>query len=160
MNATIIKQPKLRLITTKSAKFPEGNRDAFRAIESHLKTLKGRRFYGLVDESDEGMDYFAGLVPDSEVEERRFTELGFPVTEVEGGACARIKLLDWASKTDQIGPSFGSMIRQFGIDASRPQMEYYRSSNELHLLLPVPAQQPQASAIKGPMRRLIISSPE
>lgn len=128
----------------KSAKFPEGNRDAFRAIESHLKTLRGRRFYGLVYESAEGMSYFAALVPDSEIEERRFTELGFPITEVEGGACARIKLLDWTSQTDQIGPSFGALIDQFGIDTSRPQMEYYRSLSELHLLLPVPAQQPKA----------------
>lgn len=144
MNATIIKQPKLRLISMKSAKFPEGNRDAFRAIESHLKTLKGRRFYGLVYDSDEGMEYFAGLVPDSEIEERKFTELGFPITEVEGGACARIKLLDWTSKTDQIGPSFGAMIDQFGIDISRPQMEYYRSLSELHLLLPVLSEQPKA----------------
>ena len=143
MNATIIKQPKLRLITMKSAKFPEG-RDAFRAIESHLKTLKGRRFYGLVYESDEGMEYFAGLVPDSEIEERRFTALGFPITEVEGGSCARIKLLDWTSKTEQIGPSFGAMIARFGIDISRPQMEYYRSLSELHLLLPVPSEQPKA----------------
>ena len=144
MNATIIKQPKLRLITTRSAKFPEGNRDAFRAIESHLKTLKGRRFYGLVYENDKGMDYFAGLVPDSEIEERRFAELGFSITEIEGGACARIKLLDWTSKTDQIGASFGVMIGQFGIDTSRPQMEYYRSLSELHLLLPVPDKQPKA----------------
>lgn len=144
MTATIIKQPKLRLITMKSAKFPEGNRDAFSAIESHLKTLKGRKFYGLVYESDEGMEYFAGLVPDSEIEERTFTALGFPITEVEGGACARIKLLDWISKTGQIGPTFGAMIDQYGIDSSRPQMEYYRSLSELHLLLPVPVEQPKA----------------
>jgi hypothetical protein len=144
MNASIITQPKLRLITAKSAKFPEGNRDAFRAIESHLKTLKGRKFYALVYETEDGMDYYAGLVPDSEIEERRFAELGFPITEIEGGACARIKLLDWTSKTDQIGPSFGAMIGQFGIDTSRPQMEYYRSLSELHLLLPISPEQPKA----------------
>ena len=83
------------------------------------------------------MDYYAGLVPDSEIEERRFAELGFPLTEIEGGRCARVKLLDWISKIDQIGPSIGAMIEQFGIDPSRPQMEYYRSMSELHLLLPV-----------------------
>ena len=137
MNATLIQHPKLRLITARSAKFPEGNREAFRAIEEHLKTLKGRRFYGLVYASDEGMEYHAGLVPDSEIEERRFTALGFPITEIEGGACARMKLLDWTSKTDQIGPSFGAMIRQYGIHPARPQMEYYRSMSELHLLLPI-----------------------
>jgi hypothetical protein len=29
------------------------------------------------------------------------------------------------------------MMDQFDIDPSRPQMEYYRSLSELHLLLPV-----------------------
>ena len=139
MNVTLVRQPKLRFITAKSAKFPEGNREAFRAIESRLKALKGRKFYGLVYMSDEGIKYLAGLVPDSEIEERKYMELGFPITEVEGGSYARIKLLDWTSKTDQIGPSFGAMISRFGIDPSRPQMEYYRSLSELHLLLPVPA---------------------
>jgi hypothetical protein len=138
MNATVIKQPKLRLITSRSAKFPDGNRAAFRSLESHLKSLKGRKFYGLVYETDDSMDYYAGLVPDNEIEERRFAELGFSITEVEGGMCARIKLLDWTSKTDQIGPSIGAMIDQFGIDPSRPQMEYYRSMSELHLLVPIP----------------------
>jgi hypothetical protein len=137
MNATVITQPKLRLITSRSARFPEGNRAAFRYLESHLKSLKGRKFYGLVYETGDLMDYHAGLVPDNEIEERRFEGLGFPITEVEGGRCARVKLLDWTSTTDQIGPTFGAMIGQFGIDPSRPQMEYYRSLSELHLLLPI-----------------------
>ncbi len=54
-------------------------------------------------------------------------------------APVRIKMLDWISQTDQIGSHFGAMIRQYGVDPSRPQMEYYRSLSELHLLLPVPA---------------------
>jgi hypothetical protein len=137
MHATLITQPKLRLITSKSAHFPEGNRAAFQALESHLKSLKGRKFYGLVYETDDRMDYHAGLVPDNEIEERRFAALGFPITEIEAGRCARLKLLDWTSKIDQIGPSFGAMMDQFDIDPSRPQMEYYRSLSELHLLLPV-----------------------
>ncbi|GEP40974.1 hypothetical protein [Brevifollis gellanilyticus] len=139
MNATLIQQPALRLITARSKQFPEGNREAFTSIESHLKTLKGRRFYGLVYEKDGALDYHAGLLPDSEIEERRFAALGFTITEIAAGPCARLKMLDWTSKTDQIGPSFGAMIRQYGIDPSRPQMEYYRSLTELHLLLPVPA---------------------
>lgn len=138
MTSTIIQQPALRLITARSAKFPEGNRAAFNALEAHLKSLKGRKFYGLVYETESGLDYHAGLVPDNEIEERRFAALGFPITEIPAGACARVKMLDWSSKTAQIGPSFGAMIQQHGIDPSRPQMEYYRSFTELHLLLPVP----------------------
>ena len=139
MNATIIHQPPLHLITTKPKNFPEGVSAAFDLLESHLETLKGRRFYGLAYESGGDVDYYAGLVPDNEIEECRFTEIGFAIKNVEGGPCARVRLRDWESKTDQIGPTFASMINEFGIDPSRPQMEFYHSLAELHLLLPVPS---------------------
>jgi len=139
MKITIIRHPAVRLVTAKSKSFPDGNAEAFNAIESLLKTLRGRRFYGLIFESEEGKDYYAGLVPDNEIEERRFIELGFPIMEIESGACARVKFFDWSSKTDQIASIFGAMIDEYGIDPSRPQMEFYRSRSELHLLLPVPS---------------------
>jgi hypothetical protein len=143
MKASIINQLPLRLIAAKSESFPDGNREAFASIETHLTTLKGRRFYGVVYESAGEMDYYAGLVPDSEVEERRFSELGFLIREIEGGVCARVKLLNWMSKADQIGPAFGALIDEYGIDPSRPQLEFYRSLTELHLLLPVPSEHPK-----------------
>ena len=102
-----------------------------------MRSLKGRKFYGLVYETEKGVEYFAGLVPDSDLEERKFAALGFEITEVPEGTCARLKLEDWLSKTDQIGPCFGAMIQEFGVDSSRPQMEFYRSMRELHLLLPI-----------------------
>lgn len=83
------------------------------------------------------MEYYAGLVPDSEIEERKFESLGFTVREIPGGRCARTKLFDWSDKTDQIGPTIGAMISEHGIDPSRPQMEFYRSFSELHLLVPI-----------------------
>ena len=138
MKTTIIQHPSLRLITRRSETFPSGNREAFNAIEAHLKTMRGRKFYGLVYESEKGIDYHAGLVPDHEIEERKFASLGFAITEVAGGRCARFKMLGWSSQLDQIGPAIGAMIAEHGIDPSRPQMEFYRSFNELHLLVPIP----------------------
>jgi hypothetical protein len=138
MKASIIQQKELRLITAKSKSFPGGNTEAFNSIESHLETLRGRKFYGLVSAVEKEMVYYAGLVPENEGEEERFVELGFSITEIEGGPCARVKLLDWQSKIEQIGPTFGAMIGEHGIDSSRPQMEFYRSLTELHLLLPIP----------------------
>lgn len=138
MNISLVRQPRLRLISAKSESFPEANRAAFAAIEAHLKSLRGRKFYGLVYESEAGMEYHAGLVPDNEIEERRFAALGFPIIEIEAGRCARTKILDWMRHTHEIGPAFGAMIEKHGIDPSRPQMEYYRSMSELHLLLPIP----------------------
>ena len=138
MKATIINQSALRLITSRSASFPDENGKAFDLIESHLNTLKGRRFYGLVYPSNEGIDYYAGLIPDCEDEERKFDELGFSIKEVAAGPCARVKLQDWMSKTELIGPTIGKMIAEYGIDPARPQIEFYRSMKELHLLVPIP----------------------
>ena len=145
MKASIVEQPALRLITAKSKCFREGNREAMRPIESRLDSLNGRRFYGLVYESTDRMEYFAGLVPHDVEEEQRFVQLGFTMMEVGGGVCARVKLLDWSSTIDQIGPTFGAMIREYGMDTSRPQMEFYRSMTELHLLLPMKSDETGAS---------------
>ncbi len=134
MQTTVIEQPALRLISAKAATFPEGTKDAFAAIESRLVTLRGRRMYGLVFSTQDGLEYHAGLVPESESEEQQF---GFPIIEIPAGLCVRTKLLDWSEHTDQIGPLIGQMIAQFGIDPSRPTIEYYRSQRELHLLVPI-----------------------
>ena len=139
MKATIVDQPTLRLIVSQSKSFPEGNRDAMQAIESRLSTLRGRKMYGLAYPSGGTMDYYAGLVPESEDEERAFQDAGFEVREIEVGTCARVKLMDWTSKIDQIGPTFGAMIEEYGYDPAKPQIEFYRSQKELHLLLPIPS---------------------
>ncbi|NNC89135.1 MAG: hypothetical protein HKN82_11810 [Akkermansiaceae bacterium] len=138
MKATMIDQAPLRLIVAKSKSFPDGNRDAMASIESKLETLRGRRFYGLAYESEDGIEYYAGILPADDAEEKELVQEGFSVLDIAGGACARIKMADWASKVDQIGPTFGAMAREYGFDATRPQIEFYRSMKELHLLLPVP----------------------
>ena len=60
MKASIVERPVLRLITAKSRCFPEGSREAMTSIESQLDSLKGRRFYGLVYESTDRMEYLLG----------------------------------------------------------------------------------------------------
>ncbi|MEZ0275319.1 MAG: hypothetical protein ACAH88_10480 [Roseimicrobium sp.] len=134
MQTTIIEQPALRLITAKAATFPGDTSGAFQVLESRLPTLKGRKMYGLVYGTANGLEYYAGLVPESEAEEQDF---GMPIIEVPAGPCARRKLENWMEHTDQIGMIFDEMITQYGMDRSRPTMEYYRSAQELHLLVPI-----------------------
>lgn len=133
MKPTIIQQPALRLITVKAGSFPDGIKTAWRAIEDK-RAMKGRKAYGLIYSGESGMEYFAGLVSEGELEER---VTGLPVIEMPGGPCARIKLEDWQKKMDQIGPLFAQMAAEHEVDPSRPAMEFYRSFTELHLLLPV-----------------------
>jgi DNA gyrase inhibitor GyrI len=96
--------------------------------------MKGRKAYGLICTTVGGMEYYAGLVWDGELEER---VTGLPVIEVPGGPCARIKLENWKSKLDEIGALFAQMAEEHEVDPSRPAMEFYRGFAELHLLLPV-----------------------
>ena len=139
IKASIVEQQPLRLVTAKATVFPDDTSEAFKALEAPLDTLRGRKFYGLAFRAEHGIDYYAGLVPADEMEERRFVELGFSVIDVEGGPCARMKIKDWRTKTEQFAPVFQSMAEQHGVDSSRPEMEFYRSLAEVHLLSPVPS---------------------
>ncbi len=133
MASRIIQQPPLRLITVKAWSFPDGIRAAWQEIELK-RAMKGRKAYGLICTTEAGMEYYAGLVSDGELEER---VTGLPVIEVPGGPCARIKLENWRQKTEQIGALFAQMAAEHEVDAARPAMEFYRGFAELHLLLPV-----------------------
>ncbi|MCG8601923.1 MAG: hypothetical protein MI807_17410 [Verrucomicrobiales bacterium] len=138
MKTILVEQPSLRLITCQSGSFPDGNAAAFERLEKELESLRGRKFYGLIYETEEGIDYFAGLLPLDPDEENRFRENGFSTATIPGGSFARAKIKGWRERTHEIGSAFADIIQTHGIDLSRPQMEYYRSLEELHLLVPVP----------------------
>jgi hypothetical protein len=133
MKMTQIQQPALRLITVKASSFPDGIRPAWQELEKR-RAIKGRKAYGLIYGGATGMDYYAGLVSDGEIEER---VTGLPVVEVPAGPCVRVKLMGWNQHLDQVAPLFEQMIAAVQVDPGRPAMEYYRSFTELHLLVPV-----------------------
>ena len=133
MASCILQQPPLRLITVRARSFPDGIRASWQEIESK-RAMKGRKAYGLIYTTEAGMEYYAGLVSDGELEER---VTGLPVIEVPGGPCARIKLENWKDKIEQIGGLFMAMAEEHEVDPTRPAMEFYRGFAELHLLLPV-----------------------
>lgn len=65
--------------------------------------------------------------------------MGLEAARIPGGLYARRKLFDWekiiaAGKLKEYGREF---VLAHDIDRSRPELEYYRSMSELHLLLPV-----------------------
>lgn len=133
MNITYMDQPALRLITVKASSCPAGIPAAWQDLEAQ-RDVKGRKSYGVICGSPEGPVYYAGLVSDGEIEERA---TGMPVLEVAGGPCARVKLADWQQHIPEIAPLFAQLMAQVDQDTSRPNMEFYRSATELHLLVPV-----------------------
>jgi hypothetical protein len=109
---------------------PAGAQKAFTKLESKLKTLRGRRFYGT---------YHAGeyracvaIRPDDKPD-----DLGLDTWIITGGKYIREKMLNWAQRIPEIGETFMRLSEQYPADPTRPSVEYYRSQTELQLLLPL-----------------------
>ena len=107
---------------------------AWRALESKLDSLKGRKYYGVCQNDKGGSVYYAGLEPLSREEAQ---QLGLPTLFLRGGTYARVKLSDWPRHTDRIGSIFEELEKSLSTDPARPVLEYYRSHSELHLLAPL-----------------------
>ncbi len=111
---------------------PQGAREAFKRLEARLPSLRGRKFYGT---------YHAGeyracvaLQPGDDP-----SIYGFETYVIPGGVFVREKMKNWSSQTSEIGEVFEAMAtrERHRVDSSRPSIEFYRSQNELILLLPV-----------------------
>lgn len=109
---------------------PTGAKEAFDRIESKLPSLKGRRFYGtlLCREYRACVAIREGDDPE---------KLGLAVDVIPGGLYARDKVADWNKQVDRIGAMFDAMAERHPRDSARPSIEFYRSEQELILLLPI-----------------------
>jgi hypothetical protein len=126
--------PELRLLVAKAEPFPEGVPAAWERVEGGIDSLRGRKFYGVSCAGPQGMEYYAGMVSEDEGEGER---LGLSALTVPAGPYARANLMDWEEHRDDIGPMVDQIIESVDHDPSRPVLEFYRSSFELQLLVPV-----------------------
>jgi hypothetical protein len=107
---------------------------AFKELEARLPTLKGRRFYGTFELKTNGPEYFACV---ARLETDDPAQMRLEPGLIRGGRFARRKLMDWQTHIPDIPRLFQEMAAAVPADRSRPSVEYYRSSSEVHLLLPV-----------------------
>lgn len=135
MHISYVDQPALRLITVKATDCGPGIPASWQSLEAQ-RDVKGRKSYGVITGTPNGPEYYAGLVSEGEIEERT---TGLPVLEVAGGPCARVKLMDWQQHIPEISSMFQQLMDSVDQDTSRPNMEFYRSQTELHLIVPVKA---------------------
>ncbi len=123
----------LDVLCVKAAGGLAGLGKAWEDLESKLPTLKKRKFYGAFYPSDES--YLACVVVSPEDPADGY---GFERRSIPGGRCARRKMLDWRSDPGRvISEAFDAMSQKAERDRSRPALEYYRSENEVVLLMPV-----------------------
>lgn len=133
-NAAIVQLPDIQLVVCRANEFPAGIKDSWRRLESKLKSLRGRKFYGLTYFEDGQLVYYAALEPLSEHE---IQVLGFPIRQLKGGRYARVKLMDWNRHADEIGPIFEELMETYKKDPNGPSVEFYRSQYELYLMIPL-----------------------
>ena len=134
LHLSFVEIPEVRLLAVRAESFPDGVGAAWERVEGGLPTLRGRKFYGVVYSGPEGVEYYAGVVPEEEGEDER---PGLTALIVPGGSYARADLLHWDERREDIGPMVDQMIESVDHDPSRPLLEFYRSSFELRLLVPV-----------------------
>jgi len=122
-----------------------GPAEAMHRLEAKLSSLKGRKFYGTFRLLPEGEEYFACV-------EKFATDnpqaMGLEVGVIPGGLYVRRRILEWEQviAAGKLGTIFESMVAEYPVDRSRPDIEYYRSMKELDLLVPVLGREPRPPA--------------
>jgi hypothetical protein len=95
--------------------------------------LKGRRFFGAFDNRTQEYRVCTPLKEDDDPD-----AFGCEVGILPGGTYLRARLHgEPPAVYQQIPSTFQEMTMQTAVDASRPSIEFYRSRNEIDLLLPV-----------------------
>lgn len=110
-------------------------RSAFDKLESKLASLRGRKFYGYYDPDTEEYRACVEIVSGDPQPE----SVGLQKWIIPKGKYVYEKIMDWNGKIDLIGPTMEKLIKQNHalIDWSRPILEFYKSLNELRLMIPV-----------------------
>jgi predicted transcriptional regulator YdeE len=134
LHLTFADLPELHVLVAQAETFPGGVPAAWARVKGGLDSPRGRKFYGVSFSTPTGVDYYAGVVPESEEEGAR---LGLAGLTIPAGSYAKTTLLPWEEHEDEIGPLVDHMVESVDYDPSRPVLEFYKSALELTLLVPV-----------------------
>lgn len=131
-----VERPEVEVLRVLADMKGKGPPEAMQRLESKLPSLKGRKFYGTFRLLPDGEEYFACVEKRSEDDPQA---MGLDTGTIPAGLYVRRKIFDWESVIAQgkLGSIFEEMVRTYPVDRSRPEIEYYRSMTELHLLVPV-----------------------
>jgi hypothetical protein len=133
---SFVERPEVAVLRVRADMGGSGPAGAMSFLESKLPSLKGRKFYGAFRMLEDGEEYFACV---ERIEGDDPAKMSLEAGTLPGGLYARRKLHDWqqliaGGKLQEVDREFG---QGYDIDRSRPELEYYRSMSEMHLLLPV-----------------------
>ncbi len=101
--------------------------------EAALGSLRGRKFYGVVDKASGEYRVCVQMREDDDPAEH-----GLEIGTIPGGRYARVRLSgDPPAVYQLIAPAFKRLAARPDRDPSRPEIEFYRRSDVIDLLLPV-----------------------
>lgn len=107
---------------------PEQAPAAFEQLEVGLDSLRGRKFYGVV----EAGEYRACVAV-----RPKDPDAHFPVYRIPGGRYFCHRLADFLSDAGRIGQLVEEMVHRSDFDSSRPVVEFYRGHDQLSIRVPV-----------------------
>jgi hypothetical protein len=118
----------------KSPDGPSSAEDTFRRLESHLSSLKGRKFYGLSKLENGNLTYLAcvNMEKDDDGDIN-----GGQIIILEKGTYVREKISDWKKNLEQIPAVIDRVAAESTVNSERYVIEFYRSERELFLLIPI-----------------------
>lgn len=92
--------------------------------------LEGRMFYGTTLNNE----YRANVAINQGDDVQK---LGLQQWVIPGGKYVKQTMKDWKKQTQKIADTFGGMIAKVRYDEKRPLIEFYRTDDEVDLLVPV-----------------------
>ncbi len=105
---------------------------AWSELEARLSSLKGRKMYGAFHPRDGVYRACMAIIDEGEP-----GTLGLPMWTIPGGKFARDRVRNWTGNVEKIGEAFESMAHKYKADPGRWSIEFYRSQEEIVLLLPL-----------------------
>lgn len=114
-----------------------GPAEAMQILESKLPSFKGRRFYGCYRVDDNQVEEYYACVARFESDEPQKMQLD--TWDIPGGKYVRRKIMNWEKviRDGELPTLAREFARECDADPARFTIEYYRSHDELHLLMPV-----------------------
>jgi predicted transcriptional regulator YdeE len=102
-------------------------------VEATVRSLRGRKFYGVVDKARGEYRVCVAIREDDDP-----AELGLEIGSIPGGRYARVRLNgDPPAVYELIAAAFKRLASRPDRDPSRPEIEFYRRRDVIDLLLPV-----------------------
>ena len=139
--------PVLRVKADMKGKGPPA---AFKELESKLPTLKGRRFYGIFQSAPERAEEYWACV--AMVEGDDPVALRLETGVIKGGWYPRRRVVNWEQvvREGRMPLMFDELAEKnsSNLDVSRASVEFYRSQDELIIMVPL-ARAPKSSSAQN-----------